>query len=585
MCGITGLWGPPVSTGSELTRAVKAMTQMLEHRGPDDFGIWIDESQGVALGFRRLAIVDLSSNGHQPMSSASGRYEMVFNGEIYNFAELRRELEALGFRFRGGSDTEVILAAIEAWTLDVAVTRFVGMFAIALWDREHRRLHLVRDRLGIKPLYYGWFGQTLMFGSELKALAVHPDFEPEINRDSLALYLRHGYVPDPYSIYQNVKKLPPGTILSVNGPGASDASPRPYWSARAVALAGLENPHRGSRTDAAEELDALLRSAVALRMVADVPLGAFLSGGVDSSTLVALMQAQSNRPVKTFTIGFNEDGYDEAAHAAAVARHLGTEHTSLIVTPAEARDVIPMLPWMYDEPFADSSQIPTYLVSRLAREQVTVSLSGDGGDELFGGYNRYFWGEAIWSRIGRVPRSARGLGGRALTSVSAESWNRQLSRLNPVLPRRLRQQTPGDKLHKLAEVLSVESGEALYHGLVSQWRNPSVVVAGGREPATVLTDKAQWAELPEFSRRMMYLDLVSYLPGDILTKVDRASMAVGLEARVPLLDHRVVEFAARIPVEMNISGGQGKGLLRDVLYQYVPQALMDRPKMGFGVPI
>lgn len=584
MCGITGFWATPASSEATARARIAAMTETLQHRGPDDSGLWADAESGAALGFRRLAIVDLSPRGHQPMTSESGRFEIIYNGEVYNFAALRRELDQRGHRFRGGSDTEVILAAVEEWGLAAAVRRFVGMFAIALWDRELRQLHLVRDRLGIKPLYYGWFDGTFLFGSELKALAAHPAFRAEVDRDALTLYLRHGYVPSPYAIYEGVSKLPPGCILSLQHQGQR-AEPQPYWSAREVALAGAREPFTGSRQEAVAALDELLREAVALRMIADVPLGAFLSGGIDSSTVVALMQAQSSRPVKTFTIGFNEAGYDEAAHAAAVSRHLGTDHTSLVVTPAEARDVIPLLPWMYDEPFADSSQIPTYLVSRLARRHVTVSLSGDGGDELFGGYNRYFWGDEIWRRIGWAPKPARTLGGRALTTFSAEMWDRGLSRLQPVLPGKLRQRTPGDKLHKLAEVLSVDTSEDLYLGLVSQWRDPENVVVNGREPSTALTDKARWAALPEFARRMMYLDLVSYLPDDILTKVDRASMATSLEARVPLLDHRVVEFAATVPLEMNITGTQGKGLLRDVLYQYVPKNLMERPKMGFGVPI
>ncbi|MEZ4561143.1 MAG: asparagine synthase (glutamine-hydrolyzing) [Thermomicrobiales bacterium] len=584
MCGITGFWVKPESTDATLRTLIATMTETLRHRGPDDAGVWTDAVNGAALGFRRLAIVDLSPAGHQPMTSESGRFEIIFNGEVYNFTALRQELVTLGHHFRGGSDTEVILAAVEEWGLAAAVQRFVGMFAIALWDRDLRRLHLVRDRLGIKPLYYGWFDGTFVFGSELKALAAHPAFQAEVDRDALTLYLRHGYVPSPYTIYEGVAKLPPGSMLTLRS-HHERAEPETYWSAREVALAGARDPFTGSRQDAVAALDELLREAVALRMIADVPLGAFLSGGIDSSTVVALMQAQSSRPVRTFTIGFNEDGFDEATHAASVSAHLGTDHTELVVTPREARDVIPRLPWMYDEPFADSSQIPTFLVSQLARRHVTVSLSGDGGDELFGGYNRYFWGDAIWRRIGWAPRPARTIGGRALTTLSAETWDRGLLRLQPVLPGKLRQRTPGDKLHKLAEVLAVDSSEDLYLGLVSQWRKPESVVIDGREPATVLTDKARWADLPEFARRMMYLDLVSYLPDDILTKVDRASMASSLEARVPLLDHRVVEFAARLPLSMNIAHGEGKGLLRDVLYQYVPKALMERPKMGFGVPI
>ena len=585
MCGITGFWQRPDGDEIALRALARTMAERLAHRGPDDAGEWADERCGLGLGFRRLAIVDLSPTGRQPMQSASGRYVIAFNGEVYNFGALRAELERLGHRFRGTSDTEVMLAAVEAWGLVRAVARFVGMFAIALWDREERTLHLVRDRLGIKPLYYGWPNGTFLFGSELKALAAHPAFRGEIDRDALALYMRHGYVPAPYAIYRGIRKLPPGTILTLRAQADEAVMPVPFWSAREVVEAGHADPFTGSESEAVAALDALLREAVALRMVADVPLGAFLSGGIDSSTVVALMQAQSDRPVKTFTIGFDETGYDEAAHAAAVARHLGTDHTALVVTPAEARTVIPRLPTMFDEPFADSSQIPTFLVSELARRHVTVSLSGDGGDELFGGYNRYFWGRTIWQRVGRLPPRARAFGTRALTAVSPADWDRLFARLAPVLPNGLRQRTPGDKLHKLAEVLAAERPDELYLGLVSHWKRPAEVVVGASEPPTALTDPARWAALPDFTQRMMFLDLIGYLPDDILTKVDRASMAVSLEARVPLLDHRVVAFAASLPLGMKIRDGQGKWPLRQVLDQYVPRELVERPKMGFGVPI
>jgi asparagine synthase (glutamine-hydrolysing) len=392
-------------------------------------------------------------------------------------------------------------------------------------------------------------------------------------------------VPSPYAIYRGIHKLPPGTILTLRTQGDVAARPEAFWSAREVVEAGLANPFATGESAAVAALDALLRDAVALRMIADVPLGAFLSGGIDSSTVVALMQAQSDRPVKTFTIGFHESGYDEAAHAAAVANHLGTDHTALYVTPEEARTVIPQLPTMFDEPFADSSQIPTFLVSQLARRHVTVSLSGDGGDELFGGYNRYFWGRSIWRKIGWAPSAARTFGSRAITALSPGGWDRQFSRLDPLLPSGLRQRMPGDKLHKLAGVLAAENPEELYHGLVSQWKQTNEVVVGASEPPTAITDRSRWANLPDFTQRMMFLDLISYLPDDILTKVDRASMAVSLEARVPLLDHRVVAFAASVPLSMKIRDGQGKWLLRQVLYRYVPQELIERPKMGFGVPI
>lgn len=585
MCGITGFWQAQGDSATAMTVLTRTMARQLSHRGPDDSGEWVDTDARLALGFRRLAIVDLSPAGHQPMTSASGRYVIIFNGEVYNFRAVRRELEGRGHRFRGGSDTEVILAAVEEWGLQDAVTRFVGMFAIALWDRQHRELHLVRDRLGIKPLYYGWQGGTFLFGSELKALAAHPAFVGEIDRDALTLYMRFAYVPEPFSIYRGIHKLPPGTILTLRGHDDRSAQSRPFWSARDVAAQGQAAPFTGSDTEAIAHLHTLLSDAVAFRMVADVPLGAFLSGGIDSSTVVALMQAQSDRPVKTFTVGFTEARYNEAADAAAVAAHLGTDHTELTVTPQEARAVIPRLPSMFDEPFADSSQIPTFLVSELARQRVTVSLSGDGGDELFGGYNRYQWGAEIWRRVGWAPAPARSMSARALQAISPEVWDALFARLGSLLPSRLQQRTPGDKVHKLADALGATSAIDLYLGLVSQWRNPETTVVGGREPVTMLHDLATLSDLPGFVERMMYLDLMTYLPGDILTKVDRASMAVSLEARVPLLDHRVVEFAASLPLTLKVRDGQGKWVLRQVLDQYVPRSLMERPKMGFGVPI
>ena len=585
MCGITGFWGPSGARTDELEALAHAMALRLSHRGPDDHAEWADAAVGCAFGFRRLAIVDLSPNGRQPMRSEHGRYIIAFNGEIYNFGDLRHELAGLGHHFRGGSDTEVILAAVEEWGLTRAVERFVGMFALALWDRDERVLHLIRDRLGIKPLYYGRLGDTLLFGSELKALIAHPAFHGEIDRGALALFMRHSYVPAPFSIYRGIAQLPPGTILTITSLADALPSPVPYWSARSVAEAGIAAPFKGGDPEAIERLDTLLRDAVGLRMIADVPLGAFLSGGIDSSTVVALMQAQSSRPVKTFTIGFHEPGYNEATQAAEVARHLGTDHTELYVTPEEARAVIPKLPQLYDEPFADPSQIPTYLVSELARRQVTVSLSGDGGDELFGGYNRYFWGQKLWRSVERVPATMRRAGAGTITAVSPMTWDREFRRFNRFLPTRLRQRLPGDKLHKLAEILAARDPEDLYKGLLSHWKQPNDLVIGGHEWPTALSDRSQWASLPDFVQRMMYLDLIGYLPDDILAKVDRASMGVSLEARVPLLDHRVVEFAASLPLSMKIRGGEGKWLLRQVLYKYIPASLIERPKMGFGVPI
>lgn len=561
------------------------MTDTLAHRGPDDGGVWEDRRAGVALGNRRLAIVDLSPEGHQPMCSADGRYMLAFNGEIYNYKALLTELEGLGHAFRGHSDTEVMLAAFTEWGIEGGLARFNGMFAFALWDREERVLHLSRDRLGEKPLYYGWMGGALLFGSELKALRAHPRFRGRVSRDALSLYLRHNYIPAPYTIYEGVHKLPPGTRIVLEEGGAS-SGPIPYWSAREAAERGVAEPFGGSEDEAIQELDVLVRDSVALRMVADVPLGAFLSGGIDSSTVVSAMQAQSERPVKTFSIGFHEEAYSEAEHAKKVARHLGTEHTELYLTAGETMDVIPRLPHMYDEPFSDSSQIPTHLVSALAREHVTVSLSGDGGDELFGGYKRYLLGRDLWGRIGRVPRPGRRAVGRALAAVPAETLDRRLGgRLSHLAGRYGRNGAVGDKLHKLAGLLSVEGPEAMYHGMVSHWREPASLVLGATEPPTALTDRSRWADVGDFTHQMMYLDTVSYLPDDILAKVDRASMAVSLEGRVPFLDHRLVEFAWSLPLSMKVRDGQGKWVLRRVLDRYVPRELIERPKMGFGVPV
>ena len=594
MCGLAGLVDPQGRLdAATLGHIARDMADTLHHRGPDDHGVWTDAQAGVALGHRRLSIIDLSAAGHQPMASHDRRYVVAYNGEIYNFQDLRATLEGLGHPFRGHSDTEVLLAAVVEWGPMEALKRCNGMFALALWDRTQRTLILARDRLGEKPLYFGWAGSVFLFASELKALRATPGFASEVDRGALALLLRHNYVPAPYTIHRGVYKLPPATMLRVTGdicaadPGLADLETRfePYWSAREVAEAGAADPFRGSEEEAVEALDACLREAVASRMVADVPLGAFLSGGFDSSTVVALMQAQSDRAVRTFSIGFHEAGYDEAQHAKAVAEHLGTDHTELYVTPDEARAVIPRLPALYDEPFADSSQIPTFLVSQLARQHVTVSLSGDGGDELFGGYNRYFWAEDLWQNFGRLPAPARRGLAAGLSHLSPETWQWIFDRLGPVLPARLRQPRAGEKVHKLAGILGAHGQEALYYGLLSHWTAPARVVRDAAEPATILTDPPRWAEVGGFTPRMMYLDMVTYLPDDILTKVDRASMAVSLEARVPLLDHRVVEFAWRLPLSLKVRDGQGKWALRRVLDRYVPRALTERPKMGFGVPI
>lgn len=589
MCGLTGfIDASRDKSGDELATIARRMAGAVHHRGPDDGGVWVDPAAGIGLGFRRLAIVDLTLEGHQPMASASGRYLMVFNGEIYNYRALRADLERAeaGIAFRGHSDTEVLLAAIERWGLTTTIERTVGMFAIAVWDRRERRLHLVRDRLGEKPLYYGWLGQTFLFGSELKALRAHPGFASVIDRESVALFLRHKYIPTPRSIYRGVAKLPAGTILTVSpeAPGEA-AEPVPYWSARAVAEAGVAHPFRGDEGAAIHHLEELLLEAVRLQMVADVPLGALLSGGIDSSTIVALMQAQSERPIKTFTIGFEEKGYNEAEHAKAVARHLGTEHAELYVTPAEAMAVVPRLPTIYDEPFADASQIPTFLVSQLARQHVTVGLSGDGGDELFGGYVRHLAGTHLWDRVRRIPRPGRRLVARGVTAVPPAAWDRAIDTADAVLPLRLRERFPGDRLHKAAGVLDAADPEAMYQLLVTDWAEPGGVVLGTGAGANGLDHHQRQAVGLDPTERMMYLDTVTYLPDDILVKVDRASMAVSLEVRAPFLDHRVVEFAWRLPLGMRIRDGQGKWALCQVLYRHVPRDLVERPKQGFGVPL
>jgi asparagine synthase (glutamine-hydrolysing) len=582
MCGIAGFW--QTKRQAEIPAEVLLrMGNALKHRGPDDSGVFYDDSTGVGLVHRRLSILDLSPAGHQPMASHSGRYLIIFNGEVYNFEEIRKELGP-GHVWRGHSDTEVMLEAFERWGVEAAVRWFVGMFAFALWDRSERKLYLVRDRLGIKPLYYGWVEGQFVFASELKAIRQYPGFQAQIDRDVLALYMRHNYVPAPHCIYQGISKLSAGCILMLGGPQQQPVVSQ-YWSATEVAKEGLRAPVEGSETEIIEQLESKLAEAVKLRMIADVPLGAFLSGGIDSSTVVALMQSQSPRPVKTFTIGFHEDAYNEANHAKSVAEHLGTDHTELYVTPQEALNVVPLLPAMYDEPFADVSQVPTYLVSKLARQSVTVSLSGDGGDELFGGYGRYFLMKRVWNSMRPFPKPLRQAVSRMIASVPPKTIDKMYKLASPLVPRNKRSFPTGDKAHKLAGLLGAESQERIYMHALTHWENPAAVVNGASEPETVrrFVHEAQW--LPSMEEVMMLTDTVHYLPDDILTKVDRASMAVSLEARVPILDHRVVEFAWKLPMRFKIRDGKGKWALRQVLYKYVPAATIERPKMGFGVPI
>jgi asparagine synthase (glutamine-hydrolysing) len=592
MCGFAGfLDRSGTLRAEELRAAVGRMADTLRHRGPDDAGAWVDAAAGVALGFRRLAIVDLTPEGHQPMTSVGGRYVVAFNGEIYNFTRLRKELESRAdgpAAFRGHSDTEVLLAAVEAWGLDGALRRFAGMFAFALWDRRERVLHLGRDRLGEKPLYYGWADGAFLFGSELKALRRHPRFRGRVRRDALVPYLRHGYVPAPCSIYEDVYKLPPGAVLSLAAslPPGTLPAPVTYWSARAAAEAGAADRLAGPEEEVVDRLDAVLRATVREQMVADVPLGAFLSGGVDSSTVVALMQAESARPVRTFTVGFLESNFNEAEYARAVARHLGTEHTELTVTPAEMLAVIPRLPELYDEPFADSSQVPTFLVAEMAGRHVTVSLSGDGGDEVFAGYDWYRRDPGLWHRVRRLPGPLRRLAARALATPSARGWECLLAALRPLLPGRLRRRATGERARKLGALLAhADRPENLHQWLTSAHWPPGGVLRGAAEPATALTDRSAWSTLEVVTEALQCFDLLTYLPDDILVKVDRASMGVSLESRAPFLDHRVVEFAWRVPPDLKVRHGRGKWVLRQVLYRYVAAELVERPKRGFSVPL
>ncbi|MFK2875922.1 asparagine synthase (glutamine-hydrolyzing) [Rhodanobacter hydrolyticus] len=587
MCGVAGFWQPGGGTRDSLLEQVRSMSTRLIHRGPDDGGNWCDESAGIALAQRRLSIQDLSPAGHQPMLSACGRYVVVFNGEIYNHLDLRQRLLAEGAApaWRGHSDTETLLACFAAWGVERTLHVCVGMFAFALWDRQQRALTLARDRMGEKPLYYAWQGHTLLFGSELKALKAHAAFRADVDRDALALLLRHDCIPAPYSIHRGVFKLRPGHLLRIAADTPRDAAPEAYWRYNDAVRAGLGNPLPGSDAEAIDALEEQLGASISAQMLADVPLGAFLSGGIDSSTVVALMQARSSRPIRTFTMGFGEAGYDEAAHAKAVAKHLGTEHTELYVRPDDALAVIPKLPSIFCEPFSDSSQIPTFLVSQLTRREVTVALSGDGGDELFGGYNRYLGARTTWERMRRLPPFARTAGAGILRSVSPDAWNRWFERIKPLLPKRWHVATPGDKAQKLAGVLPLSSGHAFFLHLASQWKNPGGIVIGAHEPTTLLTDPDAWPDTKILAQWMMAMDAQSYLPDDILVKVDRAAMANSLETRVPMLDHRVVELAWRVPLHQKIRDGEGKWLLRQVLYRHVPRELVERPKMGFGIPL
>ncbi|ANH99320.1 asparagine synthase (glutamine-hydrolyzing) [Pseudomonas koreensis] len=564
MCGFSGFFTPTADASSSID-LLKKMGDALLHRGPDDHGEWLGAEGCIGLSHRRLAIVDISAAGHQPMSSKCGRYVIAFNGEIYNHLDLREQLSGEGWTeaWNGHSDTETLLACFTRWGVEKTLATTVGMFAIALWDLQSRTLTLARDRLGEKPLYWGWQGDVLLFGSELKSLKVHPSFKAVINRDAISLFMRHNYIPAPLSIYQGIKKLLPGHYVSIKVDDLSKScEPLAYWKLNDAINNGLQNQFAGSDAEAISALEHQLNQSIQGQMLSDVPLGAFLSGGVDSSTIVSLMQAQSSRPVKTFTIGFNEPGYNEAEHALAVSKHLRTEHSEIYVSSDDALSLIPKLPHIYCEPFADSSQIPTFLVSQMAREHVTVSLSGDAGDELFGGYNTYQMSPRIWSKLSKIPLPLR----QGLQTLLAAA----------PLP---------EKFKKLSNVMPSTSSEDFYRRLISHWQSPDDLVLGAHEPMTLLNNSSDWPATDSYRNWMMAIDSGTYMVDDILVKVDRAAMANSLETRVPMLDHRVVEFAWTVPLHMKIRDGKGKWILREVLYRHVPRELIERPKKGFSIPV
>lgn len=585
MCGIAGI----LSThGGSLSEDVQMMAAKLARRGPDDSGKWVDLQAGVAMGHRRLSILDVSAAGHQPMISASGRYVITYNGEMYNFRKILEELTQLvghELRLRGHSDTEVLLAAFEHWGIRASIERFNGMFALAVWDRAEQTLWLARDPFGEKPLYYGWFGSTFLFGSELKALKAHPRFDDSIDRQAIASFLRFNCVPAPQSIYQHVSKLPPASLMPIRLRELGRAEPSNYWSMHEVVGHGLRDPFRGTLDDAIEELDHLMRDAVKLRTISDVPLGVFLSGGIDSSLIAAMMRAQHGGRVKTFSIAVSDPQLNEGGYAEAVAQHLQTEHSELVATPEQSLALLPQLTGIYDEPFSDSSQIPTLMLSEFAVRSVTVALSGDGGDELFGGYNRHTWLSSVWNGIGWIPPALRRAIARGIESLSPESWDRGYAAVSTLIPRGRQFAMPGYQLHKFASLLPQATPQQAYDRLCSHWLDADRIVIGSTmsQPAGQANSFA--SSLPRIEQQMMLFDTLQYLPNDVLVKVDRASMSQSLEVRAAFLDKRVAAFAWRLPLEWKIRKGVGKWILRQVLYRYVPRSLVDRPKRGFGVPL
>ena len=574
MCGIVGIYSRNKSLNT-LGNIAKNMANAISHRGPDDLGLW--QYECMALSHRRLSIIDLSNTGHQPMISHCGRYVIVFNGEIYNYISIREELTAINghIKWCGKSDTEVLLTAIAFWGIEKTLSKCEGMFAIAVWDKDNQKLFLARDRFGEKPLYYGYINKDFVFASELKSLKMHTDFDKEIDREAIAKFLKLSYIPHPLTIYKGISKLPPANILCMDF-SKNTKKIYPYWE-----LSNAENKELSDSKFIIETLHKKLNEAVKDQMMADVSVGAFLSGGIDSSLIVSLMQNNTNNSVKTFTVGFEDDNYDESFYAKKVSQHLGTDHTELILSPKDLIDVVPKLPFLYDEPFADSSQVPTFLISQLARNSVTVALSGDGGDEVFGGYNRHIWTKDIWSKTHLLPKGLKFAIKAILACPSEKRWNQIYSLLEFMIPKRYQMRLPGEKIHKIAKNLSILNIEDLYDSLTSIWNNAESIIIG--------FEKNLNQTLPTIGRnsteKIMYLDLNHYLPDDILTKVDRASMGVSLETRAPFLNHNVVEYAWNMPLNMKINQGKGKWALRKILENYVPINLIDRPKMGFGVPI
>jgi asparagine synthase (glutamine-hydrolysing) len=587
MCGICGFYSKSLLS---FNNVINKMNVAISHRGPDSTGSWQDKNAGIVLGHQRLSILDLSIAGQQPMQSSSGQYIITYNGEIYNHLDIRKKIKEINSNiiWQGSSDTETLVEAIDVWGIDSTLKKIEGMFAFGIWDKKNRNLTLARDRMGEKPLYFGWQGKAVnkifIFGSELKALKAHPEFSGEINRDAIALQLRHNYIPAPYSIYKDIYKLLPGHYLQLKENDLSKnllPNPKSYWSSTASAIYGNNNQLTLSEKNIQIELEKYLKNSVKQQMISDVPLGAFLSGGIDSSTVAALMQSQSNHPVKTFTIGFSESEYDEAKYAKKIAQHLGTDHTELYVSSQFAMQVIPKLATIYDEPFSDSSQIPTYLVSQLTKQHVKVALTGDGGDELFCGYNRYILANNWWDKFSMMPLFLRKILAYGIKSISPNNWNNFLK----LLPGLSQHVNIGNKLHKGANVLETRKLSDLYYALSSHWQNPTETVINSKEPETFLTKlKPKLSGLNDY-QKMMALDLITYLPNNILVKVDRAAMSNSLETRVPFLNHKLIEYVWKIPYSLKFRNGQGKWILRQILNQYIPKNLTERPKMGFGIPL